>query len=111
MVDDEMQKEELEYEILPCSELLEKFTLVHLKGQVGINVENNVDVLQEEMLEIINKATMGAFGFYLKAAEVFLSSEEEICGIDGTKAAENLIVREEDGKKKKGRSTSEMVLT
>jgi hypothetical protein len=109
-VDDHMQKEELEYEILPYSELLEPYMLIHLKGQVVINIQKDLVTVQEEVQEQLTKVALGVFSFYCKSSGVFLINDEEVAGIDGGKSVENLIVKDEDGKKKKSKS-SEMVCT
>lgn len=104
-----MQKEELEYEILPYAELLEQYMLIHLKGQVVLNIQKNLETVQEEVQEQLTKAALGVYSFYCKSSGVILINDEEVAGIDGSKSVENLIVKDEDGKKKKGKMSSEMV--
>jgi len=103
-----MQKEELEYEILPYSELLEQYMLIHMKGQIVINIQKNLETVQEEVQAQLTKVALGVFSFYCKSSGVYLINDEEVGGIDGGKSVENLVVKDEDGKKKKGKS-SEMV--
>jgi hypothetical protein len=107
-VDEQMQKEELGYEILPYSELLEQYILIHMKGQIVINIQKNLETVQEEVQALLTKVALGVFSFYCKSSGVFLIYDEEVGGIDGGKSVENLVVKDEDGKKKKGKS-SEMV--
>lgn len=104
-----MQKEELEYDILPFSELLEQYMLIHLKGQIVINIQDNGETIQEAVQEQLTKTALGVFSFYCKSSGVFLINDTEVAGIDGSKPVESLIVRDEDGKKKKGKSSTEMV--
>ncbi|XP_059481039.1 ufm1-specific protease 2 [Neocloeon triangulifer] len=107
MVDDFMQKEELEYEIVPVEDILENFMLVHLKGQIVINVENSSESIVEEMQEQIARSLTEVFTFNFQS-KVFLNGTEEICGADGSKKVDFLLFRDESGKKKKGRTGAEM---
>ncbi|CAB3367683.1 Hypothetical predicted protein [Cloeon dipterum] len=107
MVDDFMQKEELEYEIVPLSDVLDNFMLVHLKGQIPISSELSDKALNEEMTEQISRASMGVHSFRFKP-DVFLNSPDEVNGGDGGRKAASLVVQDGEGKKKKARPGSEM---